>query len=119
MRHTTRSAGSDVAAMREMVPEDIGDVCAGLREVASKPHLRKIFSLGFGIMILQQLSGINTMMYYGASILIMCGFKTSQSVGLTAALALAQGVGIAISMPLFDRVGRRKLIIPSTLGAAA
>lgn len=81
-------------------------------------YLRRIFTLGFGLMVLQQLSGINTIMYFGAELLIMCGFEESQAVALTAALATAQGVGVLMSMPLFDRVGRRLLILPSTLISA-
>ena len=38
-------------------------------------------------MALQQFSGVNTIMYYGAAILIMCGFEEKDSVALTAVLA--------------------------------
>mmetsp|Transcript_19400 Transcript_19400/g.44882 ORF Transcript_19400/g.44882 Transcript_19400/m.44882 type:complete len:282 (-) Transcript_19400:114-959(-) len=69
-------------------------------------------------MALQQLSGINTLMYYGAAILIMVGFDSSLSVELSALLAFGQAVGIMISNPLFDKYGRRALMLPSTFVAA-
>lgn len=87
--------------------------------LTTEPYVRRIFRLGFGLMFVQQLAGINTIMYFGAEILIMCGFPESQSIALTAALALAQGSGVLLSLPLFDKIGRRKLIIPSTLLSAA
>ena len=70
-------------------------------------------------MALQQFSGVNTIMYYGAAILIMCGFEEKDSVALTAVLALAQGLGIVVARPLWERCGRRRLLIPSALAAAA
>ena len=56
-------------------------------------------------MALQQFSRVNTIMYYGAAILIMCGFEEKDSVALTAVLALAQGLGIVVSLPLWGGVG--------------
>jgi len=88
-----------------------------LSEISARPHLRRIFALGVGLQVLQQLSGINTIMYYGAPILVMCGFKASQSVELALVLALAQAAGILVSSPLFDRFGRRPLLLSSCLAS--
>uniref|UniRef100_A0A7S3NJ67 Hexose transporter 1 n=1 Tax=Aureoumbra lagunensis TaxID=44058 RepID=A0A7S3NJ67_9STRA len=91
---------------------------AALQKVKNSTTIQRIFRLGLGLMLLQQLSGINTVMYYGADILIQAGFPEHQSVALTAALAIAQGIGIISASPLFDKFGRRKLLIPSTFAAA-
>ena len=109
----------DLRQLRAMEPEDVGDCAQGLGEVRRTPHLRATFGLGLGLMALQQFSGVNTIMYYGAAILIMCGFEEEDSVALTAVLALAQGLGIVISLPLWERCGRRRLLVPSALAAAA
>mmetsp|Transcript_12740 Transcript_12740/g.33693 ORF Transcript_12740/g.33693 Transcript_12740/m.33693 type:complete len:485 (-) Transcript_12740:20-1474(-) len=109
----------DLRQLRAMEPEDVGDCAGGLSEVRRTPHLRATFRLGLGLMALQQFSGVNTIMYYGAAILIMCGFEEEDSVALTAVLALAQGLGIVISLPLWERCGRRRLLVPSALAAAA
>jgi len=108
----------DLNQLQRMEPEDVGDCGGGLDEVRRTPHLRATFRLGLGLMVLQQFSGVNTIMYYGAAILIMCGFEERNSVALTAVLALAQGLGIVISLPLWEKVGRRKLLIPSALSAS-
>ncbi|KAH8063398.1 hypothetical protein JL722_2567 [Aureococcus anophagefferens] len=89
-----------------------------LGQIRASPHLRRIFGVGLGLMALQQFSGVNTIMYYGASIMIMCGFEETQSVQLAAALAVAQGLGILCSLPLWERLGRRRLLVPSTLASA-
>ena len=108
----------DLRQLRAMEPEDVGDCAGGLSEVRRTPHLRATFGLGLGLMALQQFSGVNTIMYYGASIMIMCGFEETQSVQLAAALAVAQGLGIVCSLPLWERLGRRRLLVPSTLASA-
>ncbi|KAJ8602109.1 hypothetical protein CTAYLR_001596 [Chrysophaeum taylorii] len=115
-RGIVRRLGGDEDALE--ASDDSGNLREALKTVWREPYLHRIFRLGFGLMVLQQLSGINTIMYFGAEILIMCGFAESRSVALTAALAAAQGTGVVLSMPLFDRLGRRLLIVPSTLVAA-
>eukprot|EP00979_Chaetoceros_neogracilis_P000288 scaffold74_cov277-Chaetoceros_neogracile.AAC.17 len=45
-----------------------------VKEMVSHPPTWRALKLGCGIMILQQLSGINTVMYYAASIYQMSGF---------------------------------------------
>ena len=109
---------ADLGSVNAMAPEDVGDVRSTLEEIRASPHLRRIFGVGLGLMALQQFSGVNTIMYYGASIMIMCGFDESQSVQLAAALAVAQGLGIVCSLPLWERLGRRRLLVPSTLASA-
>ena len=45
-----------------------------VKEMLAHPPTRRALRLGCGIMVLQQLSGINTVMYYAASIYQMSGF---------------------------------------------
>lgn len=82
-------------------------------EMTSDPPTRRALQLGCGIMALQQLSGINTVMYYAASIYEMSGFDELTSVWLAGFTALAQVVGIALSIVLVERLGRRTLVLAS------
>ncbi|GKZ00395.1 hypothetical protein MPSEU_000992500 [Mayamaea pseudoterrestris] len=79
---------------------------------------RRALVLGCGLMVIQQLSGINTVMYFAATIYRMTGFDDTTSVWLSGFTALAQVVGIAISIMLVDRLGRRELVLGS-LGAVS
>lgn len=90
----------------------------GISEILSNRKLRRMFHVGMGVMALQQLSGINTVMYYGTKILIMVGLPQSQSIEMSALLAIAQCVGILSTSNLFDKWGRRSLMIPSLLLAS-
>ncbi|KAL3905909.1 MAG: hypothetical protein SGILL_009487, partial [Bacillariaceae sp.] len=70
-------------------------------------------TLGCGLMAVQQCSGINTVMYYAASIYEMSGFEEVTAVWLSGFTALAQVAGIAASIFLVDRAGRRTLVLTS------
>ena len=77
------------------------------------PPTRRALTLGCGLMVIQQLSGINTVMYYAASIYEMSQFDEVVAVWLSGFTALAQVVGIAISLYLVERKGRRVLVLTS------
>ena len=79
---SSRQVEADWRALLALPVDDVGDVRALLGEVVRRPALQRAFGLGVGLQFLQQLSGINTLMYYGAPILVMCGFPQSASIEL-------------------------------------
>jgi len=81
----------------------------------SHPPTKRALRLGCGMMILQQVSGINTVMYYAASIYQMSGFDEKTAVWLSGFTALAQVVGVVISIYLIERKGRRPLVLSSLM----
>ena len=85
-------------------------------EMLSHPPTRRALLLGCGLMVLQQLVGINTIMYYAASIYEMSGFSSTTSIWLSGFTALAQVVGLSISIALVEIKGRRTLVLGSFAG---
>lgn len=90
--------------------------------------VKRALMLGCSLQGLQQLIGINTIMYYGASVLVMASgsdpsmedcFSESnkQSVALNILLSVGQNLGVATSLFLIENVGRRPLFLTSLLGA--
>jgi len=59
-------------------------------DLLSTPPLRRALILGCGLMLLQQLSGINTVMYYSATIYSMAGFAKTAAIWLAGFTAGAQ-----------------------------
>lgn len=76
---------------------------------------RRALSLGCGLMALQQFSGINTVMYYAASIYEMSGFNEITSIWLSGYTALGQVIGLIFSILMVERAGRRTLVLGSLI----
>jgi len=80
-------------------------------------ELRPALIIAVGLQAFQQLGGINTAMYYSATIIKMAGFSSnSQAISFSVAVAFTNAVVTFISLKLIDRKGRRQLLLISTVG---
>ncbi|XP_035281067.1 proton myo-inositol cotransporter-like isoform X2 [Anguilla anguilla] len=80
---------------------------------------RRALIVGCGLQMFQQLSGINTVMYYSATILQMSGVRDDKlAIWLAAATAFTNFLFTLLGVWLVDRVGRRKLTLGSIIGTA-
>jgi sugar porter (SP) family MFS transporter len=83
------------------------------------PLLRRAMIVGVGLAIAQQITGINTIIYYAPTIFNFAGLS-SASVAILASV----GVGVVnvaltiVAMELIDSVGRRPLLLASLAGMA-
>ncbi len=87
----------------------------GVSSMLKHAPTRRALILGCGMMVLQQLSGINTVMYYAASIYEMSGFDEKTAIWLSGFTALAQVTGVIVSINLIEKQGRRPLVLFSLL----
>jgi sugar porter (SP) family MFS transporter len=107
--------------------EDIDGEIEDVRSVADEhselsdllsPKIRKLVSIGVLLAVFQQVTGINTVIYYAPTLLSNAGF------GNSAALLANVGNGVVnvgltiVAILLIDRVGRRPLLIIGTTGMA-
>lgn len=74
-----------------------------------KPELSRPLMISVFIMIFQQFSGINAVMFYTVSIFKSAGLTNSELA--TVLIGAVQVVGTLISCILMDRTGRRRLLI--------
>ena len=81
------------------------------------PALRPALVVGIGLAIFQQVTGINTVIYYAPIIIQSAGIPSASGAILTTA-----GIGVVnvlmtiVSMWLIDRVGRRPLLLTGITG---
>ena len=66
----------------------------------------------------QQVGGINTVMYFGATIFTLGGSSHITAIWLTVGLSACNWLGSCISFYLQDRLGRRSLTLISMLGVS-
>ena len=107
--HETRAGVElELSRWRESGGQKSGGCWKDVKTACRVPHIRKALLVGTGLQFLQQMVGINTVMYYGATIVQMAGFSGATTaiyanVGLAATNFLFTIVGIK----LVDTVGRR------------
>ncbi|WP_427125875.1 sugar porter family MFS transporter [Priestia megaterium] len=80
------------------------------------PWVRRVVFLGIGIAVVQQITGVNSIMYYGTEILKDAGFQTEAAlignIGNGVISVFATFVGIW----LLGKVGRRPMLITGLVG---
>jgi sugar porter (SP) family MFS transporter len=84
-----------------------------------RPALRGPLIVGVGLAILQQVTGINTVIYYAPTILSTTGLTSSSSILASVAVGLINVVMTMASMAVIDRIGRRPLLLASLGGMVA
>ena len=91
---------------------------AGWRELLA-PLARNALVVGVGLAILQQVTGINTVIYYAPTIVEFTGVNSSAGSILAAVGVGVINVGMTlVALRLLDRVGRRTLLMVGVSGMA-
>ncbi len=83
----------------------------GLLAVAGSPRLRRILLVGIGVGVAQQLTGINSIMYYGQTVLVESGFSESAALIANVAPGIIAVVGGVIALWMMDRLDRRRTLL--------
>jgi sugar porter (SP) family MFS transporter len=84
---------------------------AGFINLFSSAPVRRALALGAIIMLVQQSSGINTLMYYSSSIAEMAGFTDNAAIWSGVGLSFFHTLGVAIGITVVDKFGRRPLML--------
>jgi sugar porter (SP) family MFS transporter len=83
------------------------------------PRVRPALIVGMGLFLLQQLSGINAVIYYAPTIFKEAGFDSNATQILATIGIGVVNVGMTlVGMALIDRIGRRKLLYIGFAGTA-
>ncbi|TFB71176.1 sugar porter family MFS transporter [Cryobacterium glaciale] len=83
----------------------------GWRSILTNKNLLRILLIGIGMGIAQQLTGINSIMYFGQTVLIESGFDQSAALIANVAPGVIAVIGGLIALSLIDRISRRKTFI--------
>jgi sugar porter (SP) family MFS transporter len=86
------------------------------KEVLFKGRNLHLILIGIAVGVFNQLTGINTVMYYSADIFRSVGFTTGSAIWQTVIIGATNLIATIIGMSLIDIVGRRKLLLLGSLG---
>lgn len=82
-------------------------------------RVRPVVIIGAGLAVLQQVTGINTILYYAPTIFSMSSEQPhSQAILTTMGIGAIFVLFTIVALPLIDVVGRRKLLLSGLLGMA-
>jgi len=76
-----------------------------------KPALKLVLVIGFGIAILQQITGINAVFFYAPMIFEQTGIGTDAAFSQAIFVGLTNLIFTIIAMWLIDKIGRKMLLI--------
>ena len=88
----------------------------GLREVLQTPWLRKLLAVGIFMAIVNQTTGVNTVMYYAPKVLSFAGMGTSAAITAQVANGVMSVVGSALGLVLITKFRRRQILIFDVTG---
>ena len=112
-----RIAGRDDVAVEERAIEESLQINATGIEAFRTPAVRNALVLGFALAVLQQVTGINTVIYYGPQVFQMAGIASNQASILATALVGAVNVLLTLVAIFFvDRIGRKPLLYAGLTG---
>lgn len=101
-------AEAELAEVEDVTQEEKANQRLGLKAVLSDKWLIRILLIGTGVAMAQQLTGINSIMYYGQVVLIESGFEESAALIANIAPGVVAVIGGFIALYMMDRVDRRK-----------
>jgi major inositol transporter-like SP family MFS transporter len=88
----------------------------GWQDIKSTPWVRKLMVVGFGIAIVQQITGVNTIMYYGTQILTDAGFAADSALTANIANGVISVLATFVGIWLLGRVPRRPMLMTGQIG---
>lgn len=92
----------------EIIANEEREAKVGLRALFSNKWLLRIVAVGAGLAMFQQLTGINTIMYFGSRVLEEAGMTSQQAVLANISFGVVAVIGGLIALHNMDRIDRRK-----------
>jgi major inositol transporter-like SP family MFS transporter len=103
-------AEAEMADVKHLADEEKEMNLSGWAALKNKWILR-ILLVGIGLGVAQQLTGINSIMYYGQSVLVEAGFDSRAALIANIAPGVIAVVGGVIALTMMQRVNRRTTLL--------
>lgn len=116
-RSNATSINTELDSMEHAMSEAGNKKEGGWKELLSLRWVRPLLICGFGLAIFQQVTGINTVIYYAPTIFKFAGFQSAMgSILATAGVGVVNMLMTVVSILVLDRLGRRPLLMGGLIG---
>ncbi|MGW9402968.1 sugar porter family MFS transporter [Arthrobacter sp. NPDC055585] len=85
----------------------------------AEPWLLRVLLIGMGLSIVQQITGVNAIIYYGTQILADAGFGTEAALTANIANGVVSVAAALLGIWLLGKVARRPMLITGLLGTTS
>ncbi|WP_266393236.1 sugar porter family MFS transporter [Streptomyces canus] len=109
-------AEAELAEVSALAVKEEEQRLGGWQDMRSTPWIRKLMFVGFGIAIVQQITGVNTIMYYGTQILTDAGFAADSALTANIANGVISVLATFVGIWLLGRVPRRPMLMTGQAG---
>ncbi|MFE2068709.1 sugar porter family MFS transporter [Streptomyces sp. NPDC059467] len=109
-------AEAELAEVSALAVKEEQEKLGGWQDMRSTPWLRKLMFVGFGIAIVQQITGVNTIMYYGTQILSDAGFASDTALTANIANGVISVLATFVGIWLLGRTNRRPMLMTGQIG---
>ncbi|WP_051299351.1 sugar porter family MFS transporter [Arthrobacter castelli] len=103
-------ADAEMAEVHALAEEEKEAQTGGWADLAV-PWIRRLIIIGIGLGVFQQLTGINSIMYYGTQLLERAGFSGNGAIIFNTLNGLFGVLGITVGILLINKIDRRKMLL--------
>ena len=112
-------AEAELAEVTSLAVKEEQEKLGGWQDMRATPWVRRLMFVGFGIAIVQQITGVNTIMYYGTQILTDAGFASDSALTANIANGVISVLATFVGIWLLGRVRRRPMLMTGQIGTTA
>jgi len=109
-------AEAEMAEVEELAAAEVEASRSRLRDLVAEPWLRKLLVVGVGLAVAQQLTGINSIMYYGTQVLTESGFSGSTALVANVGSGIVAVLAMVVALRVINRAGRRPMLMVGFAG---
>ncbi|MDD2235803.1 MAG: sugar porter family MFS transporter [Kiritimatiellae bacterium] len=106
-----RNSAEEVSRELEEIETSLEQKQNGFHLLRNNPGFRKVLLLGIGLQVIQQLTGINVVMYYAPKIFSIAGFQTSaEQMWGTVLVGCINVLATFVAIAFVDKLGRKPIM---------
>jgi major inositol transporter-like SP family MFS transporter len=110
------TAQAELDEIIEIVKRESEEEKATWHDLVATPWIRRCLLIGIGIAVINQITGVNSVMYYGTQIIAKSGVAMDTAIVANTANGLISVIAMLFGIWLLGYVGRRRLVMAGLIG---